>query len=113
MADRLNQERKNNKLKPLQAFTNIVNGVERLKLNYKLINLSKPFLNENAEIALDELIRPLIDENRGSSNLFKLMQEDDFLSLYSNYGNFSSYVEPFYGVIAKEKELYKQFKKNS
>lgn len=111
MAARINEERAKTKLKPLKAMTNIVEGVERLKKNHILINLSKPFLNEEAIAALDSLDAPLVDENRGSKNLYKLMQEDDFLSLYSNYGNFVNYVEPFYTVIAREKEQYKQYQK--
>lgn len=112
MADKINEDRKKLNKEPLVALNNIVKGVKRLKLNHQLMNLSKPFLNENALVELNELELPLIDENRGSSNLLKMMKEDDFLSLYSNYGNFNNYVEPFYGVIAQEKELYKQYKKN-
>lgn len=113
LADNINKERINSKKKPIAALKNLVEGVERLKLNYQLINLSKPFLNDEANEALEQLDMPLVDENRGSSNLFKLMQQDDFLSLYSNYGNFASYVEPFYTVIAKEKEMYKLYQKNN
>jgi 5'-3' exonuclease len=112
LARKINEERQTQKLKPLAALDNINNNVDRLKLNYELINLSKPFLNEEAIKALDILDEPLTDENRGSSNLYKLMLEDDFLSLYSNYGNFVNYVEPFYTVISREKVLYKEFQKN-
>jgi 5'-3' exonuclease len=112
LANQINQERIKTKQKPLAALQNITNGVERLKKNFELINLHKPILNEEAIQALDSLDAPLVDENRGSSNLYKLMQDDDFLSLYSNYGNFVSYVEPFYTVISREKELYKQYQKN-
>lgn len=111
MAHEINENRKKEKLKPLAALKNITENVERLKLNYELINLSKPFLNEAAIAALEELELPLTDENRGSSNLYKLMQEDDFLSLFSNYGNFVTYVEPFYTVISREKELYRTSQK--
>lgn len=113
LSEQINAERATKKLKPLAALRNITTKVDRLKLNYELMNLSKPFLNEEAILAINSLDDALTDENRGSSNLLKLMQEDDFLSLYSNYGNFVSYVEPFYTVIAKEKELYKRFKKNT
>lgn len=112
MAEQINNERVKKKLKPLIALKNITTKIDRLKLNYELINLSKPFLNEEAIKALSDLSDPLVDENRGSSNLYKLMQQDDYLSLYSNYGDFVNYVEPFYTVIAREKQLYKQFQKN-
>lgn len=112
MADEINAERAKEKKQPLLALKNITTKIDRLKLNHRLMNLSKPFLNEEALAELDSLDLPLVDEDRGSSNLYKLMQEDDFLSLYSNYGKFVGYVEPFYTVIAREKELYKTFKKN-
>lgn len=118
-AAKINEERgkdnlngvKKKKEKPIQALTNIVEGIERLKLNYLLTNLSKPFLNEQAEEELKQLEFPLDEENRGLSNLHKLMNEDDFLSLFSNYGDFTSYVEPFSTVVSREKELYKKFLK--
>ncbi len=113
LAEQINKDRAKTKLKPLAALTNITTNVKRLKMNYELINLEKPFLNEEAIQTIESLDSPLVDENRGSTNLYKLMQEDDFLSLYSNYGNFVSYVEPFYTVIAREKEQYKQFQKKS
>lgn len=112
MADQINIDRANSKKKPLAALKNISTKVDRLKLNYELMNLSKPFLNETAIQALDSIDLPLVDENRGSSNLMKLMKEDDFLSLYSNYGNFVSYVEPFYTVISREKQQYEQYKQS-
>jgi len=113
MSDQINAERAKNKQKPLIALKNITTKIDRLKLNYELMNLSKPFLNEAAIQAIESLDTALVDENRGSSNLHRLMKEDDFLALYSNYGNFVSYVEPFYTVIAREKELYKQHQKNN
>lgn len=113
LADDINKERVKNKQKPLAALQNITNCIDRLKKNYELINLHKPMLNEEAIQALESLDAPLVDENRGSKNLYYLMQEDDFLSLYSNYGNFNSYVEPFFTVIAREKELYKEYQKNT
>lgn len=109
----INEERKAKKLKPLKAIENITKDIDRLRLNHRLMNLSEPFLNEEAKIELDQLDLPLSDEGRGGTNLYDLMMADDFLSLYSNYGDYSSYVQPFYLVISKEKDLLKNFNKNS
>jgi hypothetical protein len=101
--------------KPLKVFTNMLNGIERLKLNYDLMNLSQPILTDEALEALDELEMPLAETDeqgnlsRGSQNLLKLIERDDFLSLYSNQGNFVSYVEPFYTIISTEKQTLKKF----
>jgi 5'-3' exonuclease len=107
----INEERKLNKKKPIKALENITKDVERLKLNHRLMNLFEPFLNQNALQELDQLDLPLSDENRGGNNLYELMMKDDFLSLYSNYGDYASYVQPFYTVISREKDLLKKFNK--
>ncbi len=109
----INDARIAEKQKPLAALQNLTEGIERLKLNHRLVNLSQPFLNDEAFEALEQVEMPLMDDNRGSSNLYKLMNEDDYLSLYSNYGNFVKYIEPFYNVAAKEKERYRKYKKTT
>ena len=106
---KLNEERGK---KPLKVLTNITKDIERLKLNHRLMNLLEPFLNDEAVEALEELELPLSDEGRGGTNLYDLMMKDDFLSLYSNYGDYSSYVQPFYLVISKEKDLLKKYSKS-
>jgi len=110
-AAELNKERVSKKLKPLKAFENLLNNVERLKLNHKLINLKEPFLNEQALNELEQLEMPLSPENRGSKNLYKMMVEDEFLTVYGS--TFVNYIEPFYTVIMNEKQLLTEYYKNS
>jgi 5'-3' exonuclease len=113
-ANDIQQERITNKKKPLQALQNLISpeGVERLKTNFELTNLRQPLLNEQAEEELQQLEIPLSPEDRGSKNLYNLMIEDEFLSVYGS--TFIQYVEPFYTVIMNEKQLlteyYKKFK---
>lgn len=110
-ADEINQERIANKKKPLKALENLLNGVDRLKINYQLVNLREPILNDKAIEELKQLEIPLSDEDRNSNNLSKLMNEDEFLSVYS--GGFVQYVEPFYTVIMNEKQILREYKKNN
>lgn len=107
----INEERVKEKKKPIKALANITENIERLKINHKLMNLNEPFLSEEAYKELNALDLPLSDENRGSKNLYPMMVEDDFLANYSNYGQFSDYVQPFYTVIAREKDLLKNYLK--
>lgn len=107
MADEINKKRIIEGKKPLRVMENLLNGVERLKINYKLVNLKNPILNEQAIEELKQLDAPLLPENRGSKNLFKMMQEDDFLQVYGN--TFPNYVEPFYTVIMNEKQIYENY----
>ena len=110
-ADSLNKERVLNKKKPLKVFENLINGVPQLKTNFKLVNLREPLLDENADEALLSLELPLSPEDRGSKNLYKMMMEDDFLSVYGS--TFVQYVEPFYTVISHEKQLLMEYLKNN
>lgn len=108
----INEERKANKKKPIVALENITKNVERLKINHRLMNLFDPFLTDEAKQAIEDQDAPLSDEGRGGDRLYKLMEKDDFLSLYSNYGNYASYVQPFYQIISREKDLLKKYNKN-
>jgi len=100
----INEERIINKQKPLKIFENLLNNIDRLKLNYLLTNLSEPFLNDQAKEELAQLDMPLSPVNRGSKNLYKLMIEDGFLTIFTG-GNFVNYLEPFYTVVMFEKQL--------
>ena len=95
------------KKKPIAVLNNLVNSIDKLKTNHRLTNLRQPFLNDLAinEIELCEI--PLSPDGRSSSNLYKMMIEDDFLSIYSS--SFTSYVEPFYTVIMHEKDIYNNY----
>lgn len=110
-ADQINRERVEQKKKPLKIFESLLNNIDRLKINHKLMNLSEPFLNELAEEELMQLDMPLSDEGRSSKNLYNIMKNDDFLSIYG--GSFVNYIEPFYPVIMNEKQMLKNYLKNS
>ena len=111
-ANQINEERVLNKKKPLKALGNLVSpeGVEKLKINFQLTNLREPILNEEAIEELAQLEIPLSDEDRGSTNLHKMMMDDEFLTIYGS--TFREYVLPFYTVIAYEQQLLKEYKKN-
>lgn len=109
-ADAINEERVQNKKKPLKALENIVNGVPRLKTNFELVNLREPMLNDEAVEELLQLEIPLSDEDRGSENLLEMMKNDEFLTIYGS--TFPQYVQPFYTVIAHEQQLLENYKLN-
>lgn len=112
-ADEINQERVLNKKKPLKALGNLISpeGIERLKTNFQLVNLREPMLTDEAVEELKQLELPLSPEDRGSANLVKMMNEDQFLTVYGS--NFVQYVEPFYTVIMNEKDLLTEYNKNN
>lgn len=108
-ADEINQERVLNKKKPLKALTTLISpeGIERLKTNFKLVNLRVPMLNDEANEELSQLEYPLSPDGRGSKFLYNMMIEDEFLTVYSS--TFTQYVEPFYTVIMNEKRLLTEY----
>jgi 5'-3' exonuclease len=112
-ADEINKERVLNKKKPLKALEKLISpdGVARLKTNFQLVNLRQPMLNEQAVEELKQLELPLSPEDRGSKNLLKMMNEDQFLSVYGS--TFVQYVEPFYTIIMNEKQLLTEYIKNN
>jgi len=108
-ADEINKERILNKKKPLKSFENLLNNIDRLKTNFKLVNLREPILNDQAKEAMLVLEMPLLKEERG--NAYKLMIEDDFLTVYGS--TFAQYIEPFYTVITSEEHLLSEYYKNN
>ncbi len=106
-AEEINEERKANKQKPLKIFENLLANVERLRINYQLTNLREPFLNDQAREELLQLEIPLSPDNRGSKNLVRMMNEDQFLTVYGS--TFVNYVEPFYTIIMNEKQLLTEY----
>jgi DNA polymerase-1 len=111
MADDINKERISNKKKPLKVFETLIASVPKLKTNFKLTNLREPILNETAKEAMISLELPLSPDGRGSKNLYNMMMEDEFLTVYGS--TFVQYVEPFYTVISHEKQLLTEYLKNN
>ena len=105
-ADEINKERVLNKKKPLKALENLLNNIPKLRTNFQLVNLREPMINDEVRVALDEMNSPLSSDDRGSKNLLKMMNEDEFLKIYGS--GFVQYVEPFYTVIMCEIDFYKK-----
>jgi 5'-3' exonuclease len=110
-ADEINQQRVAEKKKPLKALEALLDNIDRLKMNYRLINLNDPFLNDEAIEELAQLEMSLDPNGRGSKNLLKMMNEDEYLTVYNS--TFVNYVEPFYTVIMNEKQEHKAYKKKN
>jgi DNA polymerase-1 len=108
-ANRIQEERVSSKPKKdrLKALDNLLMGVNRLKINHQLVNLHEPLLNDEAIEELEQLEAPLDDTDRGSKNLIKMMNEDQFFYKYD--GDVNNYLDPFYSVIMKEKENLKKY----
>lgn len=81
-------------------------GDEFYEINLKLVNLMEPMMTPEAiEELTDNSELPINSDNRGSKQLLRKMTEDLFLQGFGD--NFQKYVEVFYPVILREKEIAK------
>jgi 5'-3' exonuclease len=108
-AKKINEDRIINKKKELSALKNILNSIDRMKLNYKLVNLDEPIINDEVKELFEYLEVPLSMDDRNSKNLYNLMIEDEFLNIYKS--TFVNYVKPFYPVITQEQQKFKEYYK--
>lgn len=106
-AKEINNNRINENKKPLKVFENLLNNIERLKINHQLVDLENPIINDEVVEEFNLLDIPLSIEDRNSKNLYNMMIQDDFLSIYG--GTFVDYVKPFYSVIIQEMDKYKKY----
>lgn len=107
----LQEDRKENKKKPLKALTNIIEGntvgVQGKKLyeiNHKIVNLSNPLLTDDAIESIDELMNnPMDGEGRSIKNAMLLMKRDGIYKLIDKYT--TDYFMPFKKLIERERKL--------
>ena len=88
--------------------TKILNGKHLFELNYKLVNLKEPFINEEAiETVISYCTHPISDKERGGKNLLRLMYEDEFIHLIPGGADkYKEFIEVFLPIVKKEKEIY-------
>lgn len=96
----INEQRANEKKKPLKVCENIINsitdgeqGKDIYDINTKLIDLSQPLLTNEAKEMMDALMyAPLSKDDRSFTNLYKIVQENKMNELLEGdrFGNFFS-----------------------
>ncbi|MCD8207945.1 MAG: hypothetical protein LUD72_08425 [Bacteroidales bacterium] len=111
-ATQLNEERVENKKKPLKWAENIVGSVtdgvqgERIyEINRKIIDLSKPMLTDEARDVLDAMMySPLDPTDRSMENLYRILSENGVDELRDT-NRFSSFFLEFSGLINRERKF--------
>ena len=112
-ASKINEERLNEKKKPLQWAKNIVEGVtdgaqgdKIYEINKKIIDLKNPLMTDEAKEVMDSLMySPLDPEGRSYENLYKILCDAgvDELTDPSKFSNF--FIEYTY-LIENEKKKH-------
>lgn len=108
----LQQERLNNKKKPLQAFQNLIEGrtdgiqgSELYKINEAIIDLKNPLLTNSCKRDMDNYIQSVFDPtNRNMKNVYQFIKRDG-LSRLIGTNNLAEYFLPFKKLADREKKL--------
>lgn len=110
-AKELQQERLDNKKKPLAKLTNIINGItdgvqgdKLYEINDKLINLTKPMITENGIQELESLIDSKLSDDRSIKSVYEKMKRDKIDELVGDY-RMVDYLIPFKLLSEREKKL--------
>ena len=115
-AEKLLEDRKSNKQKPLKVLENVVNSITDGKqgkdiydINKRLIDLSNPMLTESAKQELDDLLyAPMDVSDRSVQNVYRIISENRMYKLTdeSRFGNLFS---PFYRIMMVERRRFEAF----
>ena len=109
-AKKQQEERLENKKKPLKVLTNIINkvtdgpqGDKLYEINERLVNLKKPMITNDAIQELEHLIEGTLDSSgRELKNVFMMMKRDG-LDKQMGEERFNEYLIPFKKLIDREK----------
>lgn len=107
----LQNERINNKKKPLQIFTNIMDsitdglqGEDIYEINKKLIDLTSPLLTEESITNVNNLIDLPMSSDRSIKNVYSMLKKDGIDKMMGEV-RYSEYLIPFKKLIEREKKI--------
>tara|TARA_R110000851_G_scaffold22096_5_gene65716 strand:+ start:144 stop:1193 length:1050 start_codon:yes stop_codon:yes gene_type:complete len=107
----LQQERVNNKKKPLQIFDNIVysitdgiQGKDIYDINTKLIDLTKPLLTDSSIKEIHALMDTKLSDDRSIKSVYKMLKKDGIDVLLGEH-RYNNYLLPFKKLIEREKKI--------
>jgi 5'-3' exonuclease len=108
-AKEIQQERKDQKKKPLAVLDNIINGTtdsvlgdKIYEINYKLVDLKNPFMTKDGARELELLIEGDLDpEGRSLKNVLSYMEKDGVKKLIGET-RYENYLIPFKELINRE-----------
>lgn len=97
------------KKKKLKIYDKIVEAQSILYRNAKLMNLRKPFLNEEAINKVDAIKHGTLGDDRSIENAVSLFIKDGMIGHLQD-GNLEEFFSPFYRIMTKEIEYSKKMK---
>jgi 5'-3' exonuclease len=106
LVEEATEKKKNHKIK---FYDKIIEAEDILYRNAKLMNLKKPFIDENAKIEMEKVIHGYLDSDRSIDTAMKSFVKDGFSPLLYNI-SVGDFFGPYYRLMAKEKEFAKKMK---
>jgi DNA polymerase-1 len=110
-AKKQQEQRLIEKKKPLKILDNIINSItdgvqkERIyEINYKLVDLTKPLMNEKGINGLEELIEGFFDIDYDSKDVFDMMKRDGLDKILGDF-RYPDFLIPFKKLIEREKRI--------
>lgn len=97
------------KKKKLKIYDKIIESESILYRNAKLMNLKKPFLNDEAIKKVDAVKHGTLGEDRSVEKAVSLFIRDGMISHLQD-GNLEDFFSPFYRIMTKEVEYSKDMK---
>jgi DNA polymerase-1 len=97
------------KKKKLKIYDKILESESILYRNAKLMNLKKPFLNDEAIKKVDAVKHGTLGEDRSVEKAVSLFIRDGMISHLQD-GNLEDFFSPFYRIMTKEIEYTKEMK---
>lgn len=97
------------KKKKLKIYDKIIEAQSVLYRNARLMNLKKPFLNEEAINKVDAIKHGTLGEDRSIENAVSLFIKDGMIGHLQD-GNLEEFFSPFYRIMTKEIEYSKKMK---
>lgn len=110
-AKKQQEQRLIEKKKPLKILDNIINSVtdgvqkERIyEINYKLVDLTKPLMNEEGISELEGLIEGYFDIEHDTKDVFDMMKKDGLDKILGEF-RYPDFLIPFKKLIEREKRI--------
>lgn len=115
-AKNIQEERINQKKKPLQAIENIlerktdgIQGKSIYEINNRLMNLKNPLITDSVIDKFEDVtLSPMDTTNRSIENIYRKVKETG-LDRLINEDRWENYMVPFVKIMNKEKEMYKNW----
>jgi len=94
------------KKKKLKTYEKIIQAQDTLYRNAELMNLKKPFLNQEAIDEVDKIRVSTFNDEGSIENAMKMFAKDGFNQFFGT----DNFFGPFYNLMAKEKEYEESLK---